>query len=98
MFKPPPNLVPSTDSTSMPVFSERAKRLAEESYKFMMDNDRLGYACIVEKCYLIAGIKHENFHLLFRGLKQIIDFESEVSINKCFIFRFFQLIPKLLIA
>ena len=92
MFKPPPDLVTSIDSTSMPVISERVKRLAEESYNFMIDNDRLGYACIVEKCYLIAGIQHEHLHLLFRGLKQIIDVESEVSVNDYFLFLFFYLI------
>ena len=57
--------------------SEESKRLAKESYRKMIENFELGYMCVVEKCYIIVGTNPENNSLLFRGLKQLVDYERE---------------------
>eukprot|EP00957_Ditylum_brightwellii_P132225 10082076-Ditylum_brightwellii.AAC.1 len=44
----------------------------------MVDSERLGDMVIVEKCYVILGVRRKEMILLFSALQQIINWEREV--------------------
>mmetsp|Transcript_27628 Transcript_27628/g.40807 ORF Transcript_27628/g.40807 Transcript_27628/m.40807 type:complete len:458 (+) Transcript_27628:151-1524(+) len=50
---------------------------AAEAFDIMLENDKMGDACIVEKCYVVIGAKLEVQGLLFCALQQIIDLERD---------------------
>mmetsp|Transcript_15773 Transcript_15773/g.22653 ORF Transcript_15773/g.22653 Transcript_15773/m.22653 type:complete len:485 (+) Transcript_15773:387-1841(+) len=57
--------------------TDTAKNRAEEAYKEMVDSERLGDMVIVEKCYVILGVRRKEMILLFSALQQIINWERE---------------------
>merc|ERR1719203_436819 len=60
---------------------ERAKRLASESHKIMCENFELGYVCVVERCYILIGVQHENLSLTFSALQNLIEVD-EVNLEE----------------
>jgi len=55
--------------------SKKARLQAIESYQTMLENERIGQVCIVEKCYILTGIDSKHHSLLFLALQQLIDLE-----------------------
>ena len=72
--------------------SQKAKQLAAEAYKFMVEADRQGEVCIVEKCYVMIGTRLKEQSLILNGLQKFIDVEREVSCIFTLLFRIFVMI------
>merc|ERR1719232_1708292 len=47
----------------------------------MLENNRLGDICIIEKCYVLTGIEANSHSLFFLALKKLMDFERNASIE-----------------
>jgi len=57
--------------------SFEAKTHASISHSAMKSNEELGDVCIVEKCYILVGVKPGCESLLFNGLQQLVDLEKD---------------------
>ena len=48
--------------------TSKSKMLGKESFKTMVENEKLGDILIVEACYILVGTKQDAHSLLFRSL------------------------------
>lgn len=55
-----------------------SKIAAKESHKQMLENDKLGDFCVVDKCFVFIGVEEKC--LLLNALKQLVDLQRMVSI------------------
>ncbi len=60
--------------------SEEARRLGIAAYQAMIDSDKEGDMCIVEKSYIIMGTRLADQSLVFYALQNLIDMERKVSV------------------
>ncbi len=60
--------------------SEQARRLGIAAYQAMIDSDKEGDMCIVEKSYIIMGTRLADQSLVFYALQNLIDMERKVSV------------------
>lgn len=74
-----PNEVDSIDECDISV-SEEARRLGISAYQAMIDSDKEGDMCIVEKSYIIMGTRLTDLSLVFYALQNLIDMERKVSV------------------
>lgn len=65
--------------------SEQARRMGIAAYQAMIDSDKEGDMCIVEKCYIIMGTRLADQSVVFYALQNLIDMERKVSVSsfKC---------------
>jgi serine/threonine protein kinase/CRP-like cAMP-binding protein len=59
--------------------SERVRRLAISAYQAMIDADKEGDICIVEKCYVLTGTRLQEQSLLFCALQNLINMERKLN-------------------
>ena len=59
--------------------SKSAVKKATESYKTMIENEKLGDVCIVEKCFILIGTNPEEQSLMLFALKQLVELDRRVS-------------------
>ena len=59
--------------------SDDARRLGKSAYQAMVDSEREGDMCIVEKSYIIIGTMLVDQSLFFCALQNLIDMERKVS-------------------
>ena len=52
---------------------------AKDSYETMIENEKLGYVCMVEKCFIFIGINPAEQSLLLAALKQLAQLDRMVS-------------------
>lgn len=69
----------SVDDDYYAPVSERARRLGKSAYQAMVDSDKEGDMCIVEKSYIIMGTRLADQSLFFCALQNLIDMERKVS-------------------
>ena len=77
----PLNFVPEPATTIEPtrVISEWAREKGRESYQAMKHAARHGYACIMEKCYVLIGCRPDEHALLLGPLQQLVNTERKVT-------------------
>jgi cGMP-dependent protein kinase len=64
------------ERTALP---ERVRRLGLSAYQAMIDADKEGDICIVEKCYVLTGTKLQEQSLLFCALQNLINMERKLN-------------------
>ena len=52
---------------------------AKESYETMIENEKLGDVCIVEKCFIFIGTNPKEQSLMLCALKQLVHLDRMVS-------------------
>lgn len=65
------------EAVSAPV-PEHIRLLGLSAYQAMIDAEKEGYMCIVEKSYVLTGIKLQDTSLFFCALQNLIDMERKV--------------------
>ncbi len=79
-----PNEVDSTDNDDEDEcdvsVSEQARRMGISAYQAMVDSDKEGDMCIVEKSYIIMGTRLPDQSLVFYALQNLIDMERKVCV------------------
>ncbi len=77
----PLNFIPEPVATiePTPVISEWAREKGRESYQAMKHAARHGYACIMEKCYVLIGCRPDEHALLLGPLQQLVNTERKVT-------------------
>jgi hypothetical protein len=80
----PLNFIPEPVATIEPTpgISEWAREKGRESYQAMKHAARHGYACIMEKCYVLIGCRPDEHALLLGPLQQLVNTERK-EINEC---------------
>ena len=58
--------------------SENVRRLGLSAYQAMMDAEKEGDICIVEKSYVLTGTRLQDQSLFFCALQNLIDMERKV--------------------
>jgi len=58
---------------------EHIRRLGISSYQEMIDAEKEGYICIVEKCYVLTGTRLQDQSLFFCALQNLIDMERNIN-------------------
>ena len=59
--------------------SEHVRLLGLSAYQAMVEAEREGDICIVEKCYVLTGTRLQDQSLFFCALQNLIDMERKVS-------------------
>lgn len=67
------------DYQHSPPVSEYARRMGISAYQAMVDSEKEGDICIVEKSYIIIGMRLVDQSLFFCALQNLIDMERKVS-------------------
>ena len=67
------------DDQHSPPVSEYARRMGISAYRAMVDSEKEGDICIVEKSYIIIGMRPVDQSLFFCALQNLIDMERKVS-------------------
>jgi hypothetical protein len=67
------------DDQHSPPVSEYARRMGISAYQAMVDSEKEGDICIVEKSYIIIGMRLVDQSLFFCALQNLIDMERKVS-------------------
>lgn len=57
---------------------EHIKRLGADAYQAMVDAEKEGSICIVEKSYVLTGTRLQDQSLFFCALQNLIDMERKV--------------------
>ena len=71
-------MVDNDDEYLAPV-AEHARRMGISAYQAMVDAEKEGDMCIVEKSYIIIGTLLVDQSLFFCALQNLIDMERKVS-------------------
>jgi hypothetical protein len=76
--------VDDDDDEHFQTVSEYARRMGTTAYQAMVDSEKEGDICIVEKSYIIIGTRLVDQSLFFCALQNLIDMERKVSASiKC---------------
>jgi hypothetical protein len=67
------------DDESLAPVAEHARRMGISAYKAMIDSEKEGDMCIVEKSYILTGTRLVDQSLFFCALQNLIDMERKVS-------------------
>ena len=62
----------------LPPSSEHIRRLGISAYQAMIDAEKDGDICIVEKSYVLTGTRLQDQSLFFYALQNLIDMERKV--------------------
>jgi len=68
------------DEYDVPV-SQQARRMGIAAYQAMVDSDKEGDICIVEKSYIIIGTRLVDQSLFFCALQNLIDMERKINVK-----------------
>lgn len=68
-----------TDSEHFAPLSEYARRMGVSAYQAMVESEKEGDICIVEKSYIMIGTRLADVSLFFYALQNLIDMERKVS-------------------
>ena len=71
-----------------PPVPEHIHRLGMSAFQAMMDAEKEGEICIVEKSYVLIGVPLQDQSLFFCALQNLIDAEREVRISYSLLFIF----------
>ena len=66
-------------SAPSPNYPEHIKQLGVSAFKAMIEADKIGDICIVEKSYVLIGTPLKDQSLFFCGLQNLVNMEREVS-------------------
>lgn len=66
------------EDQDLPSRSERIRCLAKVAYQTMLDADKDGEICIVERSYVLTGTKLQDQSLFFNALQNLISMERKV--------------------
>ncbi|KAL7540936.1 hypothetical protein ACHAXR_010487 [Thalassiosira sp. AJA248-18] len=59
--------------------SEHVRRLGRSAYQAMIDAEKEGDICIIEKCYVLTGTRLQDQSLFFCALQNLIDMERKIN-------------------
>lgn len=69
------------DDQHSPPVSEYARRMGISAYQAMVDSEKEGDICIVEKSYIIIGMRLVDQSLFFCALQNLIDMERKINVK-----------------